>query len=169
MRKELFWVPTPAKGRLAILPRPRGGDWLEDEVRAWRSAGVDIVLSLLTPSEVSDFELPHEESICHAAGIDFLTFPILDREVPAKKETVLVLATELRKFLMNGKNVAIHCRQGIGRAALIAICVLILAGADSKTAIAQVSTARGLAVPETSDQKRWVMDFASDLSFLTSN
>jgi predicted protein tyrosine phosphatase len=32
---------------------------------------------------------------------------------------------KLECFLADGKNVAIHCRQGIGRSALIAACVLV--------------------------------------------
>src|SRR4051794_18897663 len=32
MRSELFWIPVPFPGRLAIAPRPRGGDWLGDEI-----------------------------------------------------------------------------------------------------------------------------------------
>ena len=36
MHTELYWIPGPWLGRLAIMPRPRGGDWLEDEIRSWR-------------------------------------------------------------------------------------------------------------------------------------
>jgi hypothetical protein len=35
MTTELFWIPGPWKGKLAIVPRPRGGDWLDDEVGGW--------------------------------------------------------------------------------------------------------------------------------------
>ena len=41
MRTDLFPVAGPWPGSLAVMPRPRGGDWLEDEVRAWRTAGVE--------------------------------------------------------------------------------------------------------------------------------
>ena len=51
MKAELSIVDGPWPGRLAIVPRPRGGDWLEDEVRAWREAGVDIVVSALEADE----------------------------------------------------------------------------------------------------------------------
>ena len=34
-------------GRLAIMARPRAGDWLEDEISGWRAQGVEIVVSLL--------------------------------------------------------------------------------------------------------------------------
>ena len=43
MNPDLFWIPGPWRGRLAVATRPRGGDWLEDEVNGWRRAGLDVV------------------------------------------------------------------------------------------------------------------------------
>lgn len=60
MRTEVYWVPGPWPGRLGILPRPRGGDWLEDEVPSWRNSGLDVVTSLLTPDEVPELGLQDE-------------------------------------------------------------------------------------------------------------
>jgi hypothetical protein len=34
MRAELYWIEGPWPSQLAILPRPRGGEWLEDEIRS---------------------------------------------------------------------------------------------------------------------------------------
>jgi hypothetical protein len=61
-------------GRLAILPRPRGGDWLEDEVRGRRAAGVDVIVSLLTSDEVTNLDLAQERCLCQAHG-RFLAVP----------------------------------------------------------------------------------------------
>jgi len=49
MGTELYWVGGPWPGKLALASRPRGGDWVEDEMADWRRAGIDTVLSLLTP------------------------------------------------------------------------------------------------------------------------
>ena len=54
MRKELYWVDGPWAGKLAMAARPRGGDWLEDDLSSWKQAGTDTVLSLLTPEEEED-------------------------------------------------------------------------------------------------------------------
>ncbi|MGH7887499.1 MAG: protein-tyrosine phosphatase family protein [Candidatus Binatia bacterium] len=63
-------------------------------------------------------------------------------------------------MLTQGKSVAIHCRQGIGRSALIAACLLVVSGITPETAFARIGASRGYAVPETSEQRQWVMQFA---------
>ena len=161
MRTELYWIEGPWQGRLAILPRPRGGDWLEDEVRAWRLESVDAVVSLLTSEEVTGLDLAQEAGLCQAHGMRFLSFPIVDRSVPASRGATLDFVRELDSLLTEGKSMAVHCRQGIGRSALIAACLLVLSGLDPEMAFRRVSAARGCTVPETSDQRLWVEEFAS--------
>lgn len=160
MRTELYWIPGAWPGRIAVMPRPRGGDWLEDEVRAWRDAGVDVVVSLLEPEEVKALDLVSEQSLARANRIEFVSFPIADRGIPKVRETVSELVTKLAASLRAGKNVAVHCRQGIGRAALIAAAVLLRLGVDVEAAIDRVGTARGLSVPETPEQRQWLLEYA---------
>ena len=91
MQTEVYWIAGPWPGRLAIVPRPRGGDWLEDEVRSWRDAGLDVVVSLLTPEEITEFELDQEERWCQAHGVQFHSLPILDRGSESKWGHILNL------------------------------------------------------------------------------
>ena len=161
MRVRVFWVPGPWRGKLGILPRPRGGDWLEDETTAWREAGIDVVVSLLEPTEEAQLALEGEAAAAAAIGIEFRAFPIPDRGVPGSQESVADLAREMVDALETGRNVAVHCRQGIGRAALIVGAVLVAAGKDSKTALKTIQESRGLEVPDTDDQREWLRDFAS--------
>src|SRR5260221_13395255 len=83
MRTELYWVPGPWPGRLAIMPRPRGGDWVDEEIQSWRRTGVDRVVSLLTPDEVADLSLADEEGLCRVKGIQFFSFPIIVPGTPS--------------------------------------------------------------------------------------
>ncbi len=168
MRTQLYWIEGPWRGRLAIMPRPRGGDWLEDEIQAWRQSGVDVVVSLLTREEQSDLNLSEEESLCRANNVEFVSFPIVDRNVPSSAEAFSDQVAKLAERLADGKNIAIHCRQGIGRAALIAICILIWSGLEPTAAIERVGAARGCVVPETAEQRRWIIDFARSLVTGTS-
>jgi protein-tyrosine phosphatase len=161
---ELFWIPTPFPGQLAIASRPRGGDWLDDEMAGWRKVGIDLIVSLLTPDEVAELDLEGEAKACLANGIDFRALPIVDRDVPGSPMEFFDLVGEITRELSASRRVAIHCRQGIGRAGMVAVGVLIGAGIDPDTAIARVSTARGRPVPETQAQRRWLDEFASQLS-----
>jgi protein-tyrosine phosphatase len=160
MRTKLYWITGPWSGRLAVTPRPRGGDWLEDEIHSWRRSGVGGVVSLLTSDEVGDLDLATEAGLCGADEIKFFSFPIEDRHVPSSKEAFSDLVTKLDGMLSEGKNVAVHCRQGIGRAALVAVCLLIQSGMATEAAIERVSIARGCPVPETDEQRRWITAFA---------
>ena len=57
------------------MPRPRGEDWLEDEIQAWRQSGIDVIVSLLTPDELADLDLTAEQELCRANRIKFVSFP----------------------------------------------------------------------------------------------
>jgi protein-tyrosine phosphatase len=116
---------------LGIVPRPQGGDWLEAETRAWREAGIDMVVSLLEPEEEAQLVLEGEAAAAAASGVEFRAFPIPDRGVPASRESVAELAREIVDAVETGRNVAVHCRQGIGRSAVIAGGVLVAGGAAS--------------------------------------
>jgi protein-tyrosine phosphatase len=142
------------------MARPRGGEWLEDEVASWSRSGVGVVVSLLTPDEVADLDLADEAELCRKRGIQFLAFPIADRTAPLSKDATLALLTKIADHLASGRNLAIHCRHGIGRAGLLGACLLILSGLDPEAAIERVSAARGCPVPETAEQRKWITDFA---------
>src|SRR5262245_27533602 len=111
MRTKVFWVPGPWRGRLGILPRPRGGDWLDDEAAAWREAGLDMVISLLESDEAAGLELAEEPSAAASQGIVYRTFPIPDRAVPPSKESVAEFARATLAALEAGRSIGIHCRQ----------------------------------------------------------
>jgi protein-tyrosine phosphatase len=163
MRTELYWVEGPWRGRLAIMPRPRGGDWLEDEVSDWRRLGLNVIVSALTDEENGELDLAREKELCQKAGVDFIAFPVIDRGVPSSAKATLELARRLEGRLARGENVAIHCRQGVGRAALLAACALAASGTDATTAFTRIAAARGCAVPDTSEQREWVSRFARDM------
>ncbi len=155
---SLYWIDHPAGHRLAIMARPRAGDWLEDEIARWRNAGVDLVVSLLESEEVADLELQREAMLCRAAGIDFVSFPIPDRGVPPSFTETRTL-TEMIGMRGGEHAVAIHCRAGIGRSALIAGMVLVLAGMSTADALDAIGRARGLIVPDTDAQIEWLRRF----------
>ena len=60
VRGEAHSINGRWKGQLAIVARPRGNEWLEDEVRSWRESGVDVIVSLLTSDENTELGLTEE-------------------------------------------------------------------------------------------------------------
>jgi protein-tyrosine phosphatase len=164
MWTQLYWVDGPWAGRLALAARPRGGDWLEDEMTGWRKAGVDTVLSLLTSEEEQDLELKNEAREVKRHGMKFLSFPIQDRKVPGSQAELVAELESLDADLSAGRNVVIHCRQGIGRTGLVAASLLVMKGLSSGAAISTLSAARGVPVPETEEQRRWIDNYAATLA-----
>jgi len=164
MATELHWVDGPWSGKLALAARPRGGDWLEDEVANWRRAAVGTVLSLLTWDEEQSLELNHEAEALRTQGMDFLSLPIPDRQVPGSETEVAAILEKINAKLSSGGNVVIHCRQGVGRSGLVAACLLITRGFDSRAAVEKVGAARGVPVPETREQRQWIDHYAATLA-----
>jgi protein-tyrosine phosphatase len=126
MRPKIHWIDLPAGVRLAIIARPRAGDWLDDEIAGWRAEGIGVVVSLLEAGEVEELGLDREPGLCHDLDMEFISFPFPDRGVPMSTREAMALAEAIVARLNEGKAVAVHCRAGIGRSSLISACVLVL-------------------------------------------
>jgi protein-tyrosine phosphatase len=156
MRPEVHWIGLPASTRLAIMARPRAGDWLADEIAGWRAEGIDVIVSLLEAGEVEELGLHREAGLCRDLDIEFIAFPVPDRGVPLSTREAMALAEAIVARLNEGKAVAVHCRAGIGRSSLIAACVLVLLGFAPGMAFDLIGKARGVKVPDTEGQRDWV-------------
>jgi protein-tyrosine phosphatase len=161
---KIYWIDGVEPGRLGIMPRPRGGDWLEDEIRSLKSSGVDVVASLLEREEMAELDITAEQPLCEANGVSYLSFPIRDFGVPPSQRAALSFANSLRERLRDGKSVVIHCRQGIGRSSLLAACVLLLGGTRADEAFRRIEEARGRPAPDTLEQREWVFRLAEVIS-----
>jgi protein-tyrosine phosphatase len=164
MWTELHWVNGPWPGKVALASRPRGGDWLEDEMEAWRRAGIDTVFSLLTSEEEQDLDLKREAQEAKTHGMKFGSLPIPDRQVPTSESELSEALDRLDADLSAGKNVVVHCRQGIGRTGLVAACLLVKKGLTPGAAVDMLSAARGTMVPETDEQRHWIDQYAAVLA-----
>jgi len=158
MTSEIYWIPGLKPGRLAILGRPRAGDWLEDEIAGWHSAGITDVVALIEDHEIRDLDLPREPEIVRRAGIVFERFPIPDRGVPASATSARSFCDQLAARVRAGRSVGVHCRAGIGRSALMVVGTLRCLGVPPTEAWERASRARGVLVPDTEAQRAWVGD-----------
>jgi protein-tyrosine phosphatase len=164
MRTELHWVQGSWPGRLAVAARPRGEDWLADDIGSWRKAGVDTVLSLLTAEEERDLGLKDEADQVRAREMQFVSLPIPDWETPSSESELTSVLEKIDAALLEGMNVLVHCRQGIGRSGLIASCLLVSKGLSPETAVERVVAARGTSIPDTPEQRRWIDQYAAILA-----
>jgi len=142
------------------VPRPGGGQWLWDDVRLLKGEGVDILVSLLAPEESHELELEHEKAACASVGISFVNFPMPEGQVPASRSCFLTFAQLLHRRASEGLSIGVHCRACIGRSAVLLATVLRLQGLSTKDALERISNARGLRVPHTAEQARWVAGLA---------
>jgi hypothetical protein len=85
---------------------------MEDEVRSWSQAGIAVLVSLLEEEEIEELELGGEPGLTTNAGIEFVAFPIKDREVPDSRIGTKKLLRKLEGHLANGQRVAVHLSGG---------------------------------------------------------
>lgn len=157
MIPQIYKVITSGSGFLAVMARPRSGEWLRDEIGGLERLGVQTIASLLEPSEEAELELGAERRIAEELGLAFISFPISDRGIPRRISEFQSLVNRLAYDVRRGRGVAIHCRAGIGRSGIAAAAVLVSLGHDSADVFKLISKARGVNVPDTPEQIEWFM------------
>jgi protein-tyrosine phosphatase len=153
----IFLVSAPGPGRLAVLSRPRRSS----DFAALKAAGIDMLVSMLEPAEADSVGLGEAALSCERAGIDYLSVPITDHGIPASFQLIEQAVDIVARQLLAGRGVGAHCYAGLGRSPLFVASVLILHGQSAPQAIASVSAARGVDVPEMDQQHDWLMQLAA--------
>jgi protein-tyrosine phosphatase len=125
----------------------------------YKHSGVETLVSLLDPDEARWLGLGDEPQLAEEAGMKFLSFPILDVHVPEDEAEFRAFVTGLAERLRAGERIGMHCRGSIGRAPTTAACTLIHLGWKPKIAIAAIQAARGYAIPDTDEQRRWILSY----------
>jgi len=160
--KDIFWIApgedSPAS-RLAIVLRPRGDEWLRDELSRMKDAGIGTLVSLLEHWEADYLGLQQEEKIAKEVGFNFLSYPIPDRSVPSDKTSFHRFIHGLVTRLQSKESVGVHCRGCIGRSTLVVACVLIHFGWTPESALSAIEAARGCSVPDTEEQREWILGY----------
>ena len=161
MRNVLYTIAVSQPGKLSTTTCPNGGDRLAGEIAAWKHAGVDVMVSLQTEMEREELDVVEEPRLCREQQIDYIAFPIGDYQTPAPMEKAVALVADLAQRVQNGQHVAIHCHMAIGRSTMIAAGVLITLGHTPEQALALIASARGCEVPDTKEQRAWVLAYPS--------
>jgi protein-tyrosine phosphatase len=157
MKATIYSIKEAAPNRIAIVARPRGGDWLCDELDALSREGIDVLVSMLTEEETDELGLDREAEECDAAAIKFVNLPVLDRSVPRDRDGFLRSVEHLAEMVRAGRFLGVHCRASIGRSSVLAVSVLVRLGWDVTKAFYAVESARGCSIPDTPEQRQWVI------------
>jgi protein-tyrosine phosphatase len=157
VKATIYPIRAVSPHRVAIVARPRGGAWLCDEMTALAREGIDVLVSMLTDEESTELGLEKESEDCEAAAVTFVNLPIPDRSVPADADEFLRSVEQLAEMVREGRFLGVHCRASIGRSSMLAVSVLVRLGWDVNEAFDAVQTARGCSIPDTPEQRQWVI------------
>lgn len=155
-----FWIDTASPLKLAIASRPQGGMWLQEDIRLLKSEGIEILVSLLCYGENRELELEQEKAVCSSVGMSLVNFPIPDGQVPPSRFAFVTFAQFVHKRAKEGSRIGVHCRACIGRSAVLLATVMRLDGHSARDAFDRISDARGVRVPHTAEQAKWVARLA---------
>jgi predicted protein tyrosine phosphatase len=95
-----------------------------------------------------------DEAALNAAGIELLHLPTPDLE-PATHDHLERGVAFVRERLDRGDKVLVHCQHGIGRSALLALCVLVDQGWQPLDALAHAKDRRAVVSPSQSQYDGW--------------
>lgn len=155
--REIFWIRNDDRLKLAIVARPRGHDWLETDIARLKDGGIEGIVSLLTPPEADELGLREESAIARDLELSFFSFPIPDRMVPHNADEFSNFVTSIAAKVKSGQAIGIHCRGSIGRATITAASLLVHLGWDPDAALSEIEIARGCLVPDTAEQRAWIL------------
>jgi protein-tyrosine phosphatase len=159
---NVLWIEGSEPVGLAIVLRPRGEDELAEDLAEMKRSGVETLVSLLEPHEARWLGLADEGRLAEEAGMHFLSYSILDVHVPDNVDTFREFVAELADRLRSGDRIGVHCRGSIGRSTVTAACTLIHLGWKAKVALAAIRQARGYPVPDTREQRRWILKYKAE-------
>ena len=101
-----------------------------------------------------------DEERLREAGIHFLHLPTPDLE-PVTTEMLDEGVRFAREHTSAGRKVLIHCQHGIGRSALLALCVLVDRGWEPLDALSHAKDRRAVLSPSASQYQGWARWLAS--------
>ena len=158
MYTDLYRINLEESGSLSLSARPRGHEWLENEIKVWHKSGVTHIVSLLEKKESLNLGLRDEAFFSQQAKIKFTNFCIPDMQVPNDVSAFIDLALNLSQEIQSSEWVHIHCRAGIGRSGVMASTILYFLGYEPREAMEWISCSRKLEIPDTDEQKMFILN-----------
>lgn len=164
MGSTFYQVELIGSGFLAVMAKPVAGEWVEEEFSGLYSGGLRQVVSLLEAHEARELGLSDEERLCEKHGLRYVSYPSPDRGLPPTVESFKKLTKAIYHESAGGFSTVVHCRAGIGRTGLFAAGVLLHCGFEVEEAFDRVSKGRGVEVPDTQEQRDWLLRHAEQIT-----
>lgn len=156
MRDQIHFIEIAAEGRLAIMPRPPGGEELAAALQIIHASGIEVIVSLVEQHEANTLGLTEEGRWFGELGGELLHHPVPDRQAPTNGNAFAALAAQLAGRIRGGTGVGAHCWGGIGRSGMLVCAIQCELGIAVTEAMERASRARTLPVPETPNQINWL-------------
>jgi protein-tyrosine phosphatase len=135
-------LPARVPGKLLLHSMPGRYEALD---RAWHQVRNEAVCAIVCLAEIDEVR---DKSAEYARALEegtvpcsVLQFEIPDRGAAADRVAFWALADDIAKRLHAGDTVLIHCAGGVGRTAMLAICVLLALGEPANAARSVISRA----------------------------
>ena len=155
---EFYKVCPLLDANLYVMPKPgKGGAPVAEDIAALKAEGIHTVVSLLEADELIAEGLEHEAQLCEESNLQYLNFPIEDHQVPDDRDAAMAFIHSLKDELNQGKNIAIHCRGGVGRTGTLAAALMFACDLQPEDIFERLHKARGKPMPTTDAQRAWVL------------
>lgn len=166
---SLDWVNLSAYGfpesvALSELPgskfRGRYRD-LTTDISTLKTLDISDVVCLITMAEFRKFRVPNLLSEYENAGFLVFHFPIEDGKIPEDVLGLDNILSKIRKRIADGHRVLVHCYGGLGRAVLVAACLLQVIDEDitPEEVINQLRELRGPRAVQSVKQYNFINEF----------
>jgi len=101
--------------------------------------------------------LADEAELCKKHGITYINEPITDLTLPSSASDFAATTKTWFNQISLGEKWVIHCRAGIGRSGMTAAAILMHNGVSGPEAIELITAARGTTIPDTDEQKHFIL------------
>ncbi|ORZ30807.1 protein-tyrosine phosphatase-like protein [Catenaria anguillulae PL171] len=148
---------------LAPQMRPPVARDLDIDLPRLASMGVRLIVNCLSDDELAFLGAPwpRYSSIATSLGLTVARIPMVDGSVPPDMSILHDVIEAMHSTLQQGHNVIVHCRGGIGRAALVSCCYMLKHGIidDAERSIEFVRQRRSRRAVETVEQEKFIEAF----------
>ena len=120
-----FLIP----GKLFLTSMPGRFNPLDEFLQEIQASDIQHILCLVTDEEIAEYSPEYLDAI-HADDLPAKLWrhPIPDFGIPENRAELDQTIGEMRKLLLAGNSLVIHCAAGIGRTGMVAIMLLIRLG-----------------------------------------